>query len=277
MVPMIEIAEIKKLKDEEKLSFREISKRTGLARETVKKCYISRELPQYTRSKIDTPKSDVVFPYIKIWTEEDIQLIKKGKRKRIRPASTMFHDLLKLGIKVSESTVRRLVREIKPKEVFILLEYEPGVDMQIDWGELKLDFEDSESVKVYIFVSTLPYSNARFVYPYMKSDWLSFADGHTKAFEFFGGIPKRITYDNLSSAVKKILSGINRQEQDRMLHLKHFYGFETNYCSVGKGNEKGSVENGVGFAKRRFLGSNQKFKNWDHLIDHLSNACLSQL
>jgi len=274
---MIEISEVKRLKDECGLSFREISNRTGLARKTVSKWYYSKDYPEYSRQKETSPKKDLIIPYLKLWINEDIKHIKKGQRKKIRPASTMWHQLKELGIKVSESTVRTYTRELKPKEAFIPLDYEPGIDMQVDWGEIKIAFSENRFMKVYLFVASLPFSNARFVYPYFKNDWLCFADGHKRAFDFFGGIPKRITYDNLSSAVKKVLSGINREEQDRMLYLKSFYGFETNYCAVAKGNEKGSVESSVGFFKRRFLGSHQEFKDFDCLKEHLANACITQL
>ena len=277
MVNMVQISEIKRLKDKEGLSFRRISIITGLARDTVRKWYFSKEYPKYSRSKTLSPKKELVLPYLKLWIDEDIKLIKQRKRKNIRPASTMWQELMELGIVISESTVRSYVRELKPREAFIPLEYDPGVDMQVDWGHVDVEFAGGIRFKVNIFVATLPYSNARFVYPYLKSDWLCFVDGHKKAFEFFGGVPKRITYDNLSSAVKKVLSGVNRDEQDKMLYFKNFYRFESNYCAVAKGNEKGSVENSVGFFKRRFLGGHKVFRDFNHLREHLKAASSQQL
>jgi transposase len=188
----------------------------------------------------------------------------------------MHRDLVEMGIKCSERTVNRYSDEYRPKEVFIEQEYFPGEDMQVDWGELYLDFEGDNRIKVYIFVATLPYSNTRFVSAYMKSDSQSFFDGHIRAFEFFGGVPKRIRYDNLSSAVKKVLKGSNREEQDRMIYLKNYYGFETNYCNVAKGNEKGNVENAVGYVKRMYLSDNKVFQGLNELNKHLLNRCVKE-
>jgi transposase len=274
---MNQIDYIKELKDEKGLSFREISKTTGLARQTVRKWYYSKKFPKYERKRKASPKKDQILPYIRFWIDEDIKEIKKRKRKSIRPASTMWQQLKDMGIQVAKSTVRHVVSTQKPKETFIALEYEPGEDMQVDWGELMINFKNSKSAKVYIFVATLPYSNTRFAYPYMKNDWFGFVNGHIRAFDFFKGLPMQITYDNLTSAIKKVLSGINRIEQDRMLYFKNFYNIETNYCGVGKGNEKGSVENGVGFFKRRFLGGHIQFDDFDHLRQHLLTSSLQLL
>ncbi len=274
---MNQIDYIRELRDKKGLSFREISRITGLARQTVKKWYHSKKFPKYECKRKAAPKKDQILPYLTLWIDEDIKLIKKGKRKKIRPASTMWQQLKDLGINVAESTVRHCVSPLKPKETFIPLEYEPGEDMQVDWGELEVFFKDNKSAKVYIFVATLPFSNTRFAYPYIKNDWLNFVDGHIKAFEFITGLPMRITYDNLTSAVKKVLSGIHREEQDKMLYFKNFYNIETNYCAVAKGNEKGSVENGVGFFKRRFLGGHNQFDDFDHLREHLFKSSLQLL
>ena len=272
---MIQVDEIKRLKDEENLSFREISRRTGLNRRTIRKWYFSKDYPKYQRKKQLSKSKEKILPYLKIWLEEDINLIKKRKIRKIRPASAMWQSLKDMGIRVSESTVRNLVREIKPKEVFIPLQFDPGDAMQVDWAELKLEIENKE-IKVKLFVASLPFSNARFIYPYLKADQISFFDGHVKAFKYFGGIAKRLIYDNLKSAVKKVLRGKNRQETDGMLYFKNYYSFETEYCAPGKGNEKGSVEKAVDFFKRRYLSSKRSFKDFNELKAYLS-ACLHEI
>jgi transposase len=278
MIKMTQIEKIKELKDKKGLSFREISNITGIDRRIISKWYSSKTMPKYERKKNNTAVKDKIAPYIKLWVKEDLELIKQRKKRRIRNASTMWGDLNRLGIKCGESTVRQYFKELKPNEVFIPLEYNPGEEMQIDWGHINIRFINDITIRVNIFVATLPYSNARFVYPYIKADQMSFFDGHIKSFNFFKGIPSEIiTYDNLSSAVKKVLSGISREEQDKMIYFKNFYGFETNYCAPGKGNEKGSVENGVGFAKRRFLSGSYIFKDFDELREYLAARCEEEL
>src|SRR5271169_3144167 len=109
MVNMIELSEIKRLIDIEKLSFREISRRTGLSRSTISKWYYSKEYPKYERIKVSRPQHNKVVSYLKTWVAEDICSIKKRKLSRIRSATVMWHDLLALGIEVGESTVRRFM------------------------------------------------------------------------------------------------------------------------------------------------------------------------
>lgn len=277
MLNMREIDRIKDLIDNEGLSYTEAAKVTGYDRKTISKWHKSKSYPEYKRSKSSCPVKNKILKHIKSWVEEDITLISKGKRKKIRSDRKMHRDLIEMGINCSERSVNRYSAEYRPKEVFIEQEYFPAEDMQVDWGELYLDFEGDIREKVYIFVSTLPYSNTRFVRAYINCNTQSFSDGHMKAFEFLEGVPKRVRYDNLSSAVKKVLKGPNREEQDRMLYLKNFFGFETNYCNVAKGNEKGSVENAVGYIKNMYLSNNKVFKDMNELNEHLLNKCVREL
>ncbi len=277
MLNMEEISNIKYLREVKKLSYKQISEITGFDWRTVKKWANSKEYPVYKRKKNSAPVKEKVIKYVKTWIDEDTRLIEQGKIKNIRSAAKMHEDLNNMGIECSVRSIQKYVNDIKPQEVFIEQEYFPAEDMQVDWGELYLDFEENIRCKVYIFVATLPYSNSRFISAYMNCNRQSFFDGHIRAFDFFGGVPKRIRYDNLRSAVKKVLKGSSRIEQDKMIHFKTFFHFETNYCNVAKGNEKGNVENAVGYAKRRFLSDNKIFKSITSLNKHLFDKCRDEL
>ena len=163
---MKEIENIKYLIDVKKLNYSQISQITGLDRRTIKKWYLSKEFPQYQRNKITTPVKDKIIGYVKEWLEEDKILIRKGKIKKIRTASKMHEDLVEIDMRCSERTVRKYLSGMKPKEVFIEQEYTPADDMQVDWGEMYLDFQNDKRIKVYLFIATLPYSNTRFVCSY---------------------------------------------------------------------------------------------------------------
>jgi len=78
----------------------------------------------------------------------------------------------------------------------------------------------------------------------------SFQEGHRRAFEFFGGVPGRISYDNLKIAATKVI-GRDRELNRDFLRLKSHYLFESHFCRVRKPNEKGNVENLLGYAPRR--------------------------
>ena len=100
---------------------------------------------------------------------------------------------------------------------------------------------------------TLPYSDAIFVCAFPRECTEAFLEGHVRAFAFFGGVPRRISYDNSKIAVAKITGGRDRKVTDEFLRLKSHHLFEAHFCLVRRPNEKGHVETLVGFARRNFL------------------------
>ncbi|WP_432422428.1 Mu transposase domain-containing protein [Rhodococcus opacus] len=83
----------------------------------------------------------------------------------------------------------------------------------------------------------------------------AFFEGHARAFEWFGGVPHRIRYDNLKPAVVRVLRGRDRVESDRFVALRSHYGFDSFFCIPGRGgaHEKGGVEGEIGRFRRRHL------------------------
>ena len=85
----------------------------------------------------------------------------------------------------------------------------------------------------------------------------SFLYAHVQAFKHFGGIPRRISYDNLATAVKLALDmdkrRRNRLENRTFVSFRSHYSFESHFCTPVQGHEKGGVENAVGFSRRNFL------------------------
>jgi hypothetical protein len=98
--------------------------------------------------------------------------------------------------------------------------------------------------------------------------------GHIQAFRFFGGVPHRITYDNLKTAVYEILKGHNRREQRAFVAFRSHYLFDSYYCTPGQGHEKGGVESDVGFAQRNFFAPMPKVGSYGELNADLRQACL---
>ena len=277
MIIMTQVERIKELKEKQGLSFREIARRTGIDRKTVSKWYGTRKIPQYTRKINKSPLREKVMPIISDWISEDLQLVKAKQKRRIRNSSCVWADLNRMGIRCGESTIRKIMRNLRPAEVFIPLEYDPGMDMQVDWGMIPVRFVGNKTLKVNLFVATLPFSNVRYVIPFIRADQKSFFEGHKLTFNFIGGIPGTITYDNLTSAIKKVLSGADRIEQTNMMKFRHLYNFNSNYCAIASGNEKGSVENGVGYVKRRYLGGSHEYKNFQELRDYLRQRCIEDM
>ncbi|MCH7688180.1 MAG: IS21 family transposase, partial [Planctomycetes bacterium] len=136
-------------------------------------------------------------------------------------------------------------------EVFVPLSHRPG-DAQADFGEATVVLKGTPT-KVAFFVITLPYSDAIFCQVFPKECTETFQEGHRRAFEYFGGVPKRISYDNSKIAVAKIAGGRGREATREFLRLQSHYLFEHHFCRVRRPNEKGHVENLLGFARRNYL------------------------
>lgn len=122
----------------------------------------------------------------------------------------------------------------------------------MDFGEATVRIAGKET-KVAIFVMTLPYSGAIFVQAFPKECTETFMEGHRRAFEEFGGVPKRISYDNSAIAVIEVLKGRERKLTREFLRLQSHYLFTEHFCLVRRANEKGHVERLLGTARKRFL------------------------
>ncbi len=174
------------------------------------------------------------------------------------------------GVRVYLWQLRKAQKKVK---VFLPLEFEPGQDGQVDWGEAEVVLA-GEQVKVQIFVMRLSYSRKIFVMAFPNQKQECFFAGHVAAFQHFGGIPGRLSYDNLKTAVKKILKGRKRQEQESFIVFRSHYLFDSHFCSRGAGHEKGRVEGGVGYARRNFMSPLLKTDDFEQLNEQLRQACL---
>jgi len=112
-------------------------------------------------------------------------------------------------------------------------------------------------------------------YPFEKQE--TFFDGHIRCFEFMNGIPYRITYDNLKTAVKKVLQGQNREEQEQFIALRTHYLYESSFCRPGRGNEKGGVENAGKEAVRKFFVPYPDVSSFEELNEYLHLGCVKLL
>jgi hypothetical protein len=122
----------------------------------------------------------------------------------------------------------------------------------------------------------LGYSRRTFVKAYPTQRQECFFDGHVGAFEFFDGVPHRLAYDNLKVAVYEILTGRQRQEQEAFTLFRSHYLFDSRYCTPGQGHEKGGVEHGVGYARRKFLVPLPQVASFEELNNYLLARCLAE-
>jgi transposase len=256
---------------------RKIHRTTGLDRKTIRKALEAQE-PKY---KMNKPREKVVIgPFvnqIRTWLYQD----KRAPRKQ-RHTVRRIHDRLKeeFGYEGSLSTTTATVRELRremdlgAKEVFIPSDPLKREGAEMDWGELYIDLHGKRT-RVYLFTLRSKFSGKIFarLYPVMSQP--CFFDGHIRSFAYFEGVFEKIVYDNLKSAVKQVLSGRERVEQDSFISFRTHYCYDAQFCSVCKGSEKGGVEGSVGYVRRNFLTPVPKVESLDELNDLLLEKCLS--
>jgi len=188
----------------------------------------------------------------------------------------LFKELKREGYEGGESTVRHYVasvrKELQKPPSFLPLEYDCGEDAQVDWGEA-IVILDGVPTKVQTFHMTLSYSRCHFMMAFPSQNQSCFHAGHVAAFNYFGGHPQRISYDNLKTAVREVLVGKKRTEQTAFTKFRNYYMFQANYCAPRAGHEKGIVEKSVGHGRRQFLSPPPSVANFEELNTHLLACC----
>jgi transposase len=193
-------------------------------------------------------------------------------------AHKIYEILQTEGYQGSESRVRLHVtqwnKQRKAPALFLPLEFEPGQDAQVDWGEAVAIIGGVKQT-VEVFVMWLSHSRRRFVMAFPSQKQEAFFFGHVCAFEHFGGVPWRISYDNLSTAVRLMVQGKGRREHGSFVAFRSYYLFESHFCQPGvKGaHEKGGVEASVGFSRRNFLVPIPTVGSFEELNLHLLQSC----
>ncbi len=215
-------------------------------------------------------------PIIEQWLHEDLT----APPKQRRTAHRIFTQLVERHqFPGAESTIRRFVRqrrtELEPPEAFLLLEYGPGLDAQCDFGEAEIILA-GQAVTAQFFCLRLCYSKAPFVWAFPHQRQEAFLEGQRRGFEFFEGTPHRVWYDNLKTAVLKILQGHRREEQQAFIAFRSHYLFESRFCTPGEGHEKGLVENLVGYARRNFFTPVPQVDSWEALNAELLARCVAE-
>ena len=119
----------------------------------------------------------------------------------------------------------------------------------------------------------LPHSDDCFVQAFPAETTEAFLEGHVRAFAYFGGVPTRILYDNTTLAVARILGDGERQKTRAFSELQSHYLFAEKFGRPGKGNDKGKVENLVGYARRNFMVPIPRASSWEELNAHLEADC----
>jgi transposase len=159
------------------------------------------------------------------------------------------------GFDGSYTIVKDYVRKVRPPKTkaYLMLSFAPGECAQVDWGSYGFVNVGSTRRRLSFFVMVLCYSRLMYVEFTVSQTMEHFLACHQNAFDFFGCVPRKIMVDNLKSAVLRRIVGQAPVFNPKYFDFANYYGFSIAACNVGAGNEKGRVENGVGYVKKNFL------------------------
>ena len=246
------------------------ARRFGLARETVRKMLRYRLPPGYRRQQpIRCPKLDAFTGVIDQILRDDQHRPKKQHHyQRIWERLRAEHAFTG-GYTIVKDYVRR--RKLGGQEMFVPLAHAPG-NAQADFGEALVVIAGVER-KAHYLALDLPHSDDAFVKAFPAETTEAFCDGHNAAFRYFGGVPRRIVYDNTKLAVARILGDGTRQRTQVFSELQSHYLFDDRFGRPGKGNDKGKVEGLVGYARRNFFVPIPRCASWDALNADLARQC----
>jgi transposase len=231
--------------------------------------------PGYRRSR--PPARPKLGPFVGIIDrilEDD-----KGRPAKQRHTSKRIFERLRAehgyggGLTIVKDYV--LLRRQQQREMFVPLRHDPG-HAQADFGEALAVIGGVER-KIHFFAMDLPHSDAGFVQAYPAETTEAFCTGHVAAFEFFGGVPRSILYDNTRIAVARILGDGRRQRTRVFGELQSHYLFTDRFGRPGKGNDKGKVEGLVGLIRRNYLVPLPHAASFDALNEDLLRACRRRL
>jgi len=269
MLTMDHKAKIRHMVLVEGKSQRQVAKETGYSRNTIRKMLNDSDIPHY-HQQVERP-APVLGPYkalLQAWVAEDEE---KPKKQR-RTAARMYELLVaEHGYTGAKPTVRGYVGKLRKqvrKKVYVPLSYEAGETMQVDFGEGEVII-GGERVQAKFFVAWMAYSGMRWAQAYPGETQEVLLEAQAAAFEFIGGVPKEVWYDNLKAAEQKVLQGRNRLEQDRFLSFRSHNLYEAHFCNPASGWEKGGVENSVGYVRRNWLVGAPEFADRDELNAYL--------
>jgi transposase len=215
-------------------SIREISRIMKMSRNTIRRYLRNEGEPIYKGRANRLSKLHKYYGYLAKRTEE--------AKPYILPGTVLFREIKEMGYQGGISTLNKYLRKNKPKtkeEPIVRFETNPGQQMQVDWVVFRRG-KDSLSA----FVATMGYSRASFVEFVSNERLETLLFCHERAFEYFGGIPKEILYDNMKTVVierNKYGKGKHRFQLGFLDFAGH-HGFIPRLCSPYRAKTKGKVE-----------------------------------
>ncbi len=270
------IAKIRRMYHVQKKGFKAIARELNLSKNTVKKIIRKGKASKnYERAAQSFPALDKFIDRLTERLESDAT---EPKRRR-RTAKKLYDELCAEGFSGSYSAINRFVQNWKQKKhkgiskAFVPLEFDAGKAFQFDWSEEEIKLK-GELTRVKAAHIRLCYSRFFLIVVYRNEQLEMVMDAHDKAFQFFDGVPQKGIYDNMRTAVKKVLTGKDREFNTRFAEMASHYLFEPIACTPAAGWEKGQVENQVSTARNNFFTPLRCVESLDELNKKLHQECL---
>jgi transposase len=213
-------------------SLRAIAGEVGVAVNTVRKYLVDDGAPRYKKRAAKAGKLAPFMDYLRQRVE--------AARPHWIPATVLCREVRERGFTGGERLVRNFVRSLKPvkvEEPLIRFETMPGQQMQVDWIEFKRE-------RLSAFVATLGHSRASYV-EYVTDERIeTLVACHVNAFEFFGGVPREVLYDNMKTVViERDAYGEGKHRfHPALWDLAKHYNFKPRLCRPYRAKTKGKVE-----------------------------------
>ena len=259
----------------EGVSKRQVMAEEGIHWETLKKILAHGNPPGY-RQKQGRPQP-LIGPYLGR-IEQILKDDKQVHKKQRHTAKRIFERIRdEDGYRGKYTQVKRAVQGLKQRtsEVYVPLVHLPG-EGQVDFGHALVKLCGQLVMRPF-FAMALPYSTAYFVQVFERETTEVICEGHNRAFEHFGGVCNRISYDNPATLVAKRLGVHKREMNQRFKQLVSHYLFDTHFCTVRRGNEKGVVEGSVKYARLNFMVPVPEVNSLAELNKRLLEMCLNDL
>ena len=230
-----------------------VSRKLGVHRRVVRQALSDAVPPE----RADRARAKPTLDRVQAFIDQILEADRTAPRKQ-RHTARRIHDRLQRerpDAPVAASTVREYVRGWKRaagltgRQVCVRQTYEWGHEAQVDWYEAVARL-DGDEVTLQVFCLRSMASGAAFHRAYPRATQQAFLEAHEGAFAYFGGVFATLRYDNLTSAVRKILHGFRREETTRFLAFRSHWQFDAQFCTPAEGHEKGGVEGEAGYFRR---------------------------
>lgn len=231
--------------------------------------------PKYdTSSRTRIKLTDEIIEKIEELLKENEKNRLLGRSKQLMKKIDIHEKLVEQGFDISYPTVCNYIRDhYEKKEAFIRQEYNLGEILEFDWGEVKLTIGE-KPINLQMGLLTTACGSHHYARLYQNQKMENFLDMHVQAFNSIGGVHRELVYDNLKQAVRRFVGRNEKEATEDLIKISLYYGFKYRFCNAAKGNEKGHVERGIEYVRRKAFSNRTDFATLEEANAHLRDKLL---